>query len=464
MKGSQWIKTLPMKPGIDRENCILKAVEDGHYFIRWTPLVMQYEGLTVTIDVMADSLRIGDQEDSIRVICSYRTAQQIADILDAMLPTTKIVDAIWLHADVRAGILTQTPDEYMADTDRMILHHYKLEDDTRDYAGGLWTAGKDWVLTSRIWKQPNRAANYGWIDSKGKAIQPLGLAHDLNHTDYSQMPRFVSRTCDANGNMADIRDVITDKKLSWCINDDGPLPSYRHPSVPVIRGCNIYPDSKWKDSSLSLGERAVEFAYKELTDGIAELPKGSNDSPRIREYFRPATRLVNGKETPLGVSHGNWCAASACYCAMQSLLPGETMPHPYRVSGAELEADSIAAKTWMHVSEVRNGYCKPVRGDLVIFHREGWHRHVARVIEPLDGESYMTIGGNESDRWNIAARRLSDNDLRGFVHYPAMTDKALRIAQDDIRLRLFALAREIDAGEPSLAEILRRIDEQNGIR
>jgi hypothetical protein len=94
--------------------------------------------------------------------------------------------------------------------------------------------------------------------------------------------------------------------------------------------------NKWQDPTLSLGERCVLFSQHELQNKVAEDKVGSYTSPRIREYFSICTRLVNGKEIPINISSGNWCAASVSFALKECLLPGEIAPHGFRLGVVEI--------------------------------------------------------------------------------------------------------------------------------
>ncbi len=179
----------------------------------------------------------------------------------------------------------------------------------------------------------------------------------------------------------------------------------------------VEPEPPWRNPALPLGERAVLCSLAEMAAGVCEIPDGSNTSPRIREYLAPAHR--DGKY--LGLSAAEWCAAGACWTALESLRGydgrREVMPHPYVVSGIEIEEAAKRNGSWRSVA---SGYVPRV-GDLAIYKRgtQAWQRHVCRVeTRPNHAAEFRTIGGNEDNRWRLTQRRMSDSDLLGFVEYP----------------------------------------------
>lgn len=154
----------------------------------------------------------------------------------------------------------------------------------------------------------------------------------------------------------------------------------------------------------SLGERAVTWCEAELAAGVREVPDGSNDSPRIREYFSIDFRRRETGEK-LSLHSVPWCAAAQSFAHYSVAKGGEAYPAA-RISGAEMVADAIENGTWFPTGK---------RGDLAIFVRgnvAGWERHVARVlsVDPL-----VTIAGNESNTWKVTEHGNDPPDLLGFI-------------------------------------------------
>ena len=238
MNGLEFVGTLPEKPGPEREAMILQAVKDGHANIEWHKLKVTIGDNELVLAVSSNTLRIGE-DDPVRVAVTCRTQQLIADELDCLLPTATISDLCYLDADHNLAPCLQSPDAQMAYTSRFVEESDCI--DRQQGAFGLAAPeGKDWVLCKALWQNPQRAANYGWQTGSGpypgvttgiKVLQPLATAHNLEHTDYSQLCRLVRRECQLNGCQADLGEIYTDPNLAGLISHEGALPGDRHPGV-----------------------------------------------------------------------------------------------------------------------------------------------------------------------------------------------------------------------------------------
>jgi len=260
--------TLPAKHGSAREQAIIDAVLDDNCDLHWSEVTSKEGDHEGTFRVFSDALKLivmlddGDDDEETsehapvvtRVNVTADTAQHIADILGACLPTAKLLDLMWLQRDVT---LTPNTRQITAKTKAMIEHSQKIDAQLKEQdnpEGLLSTVGKHWVLDTSILKKKNRAINYGWHflgtnfqglkgevavslykDPKtkqyGRLIQGRGSHHDITHVDYSQICRLVARDCEVDGNVMDLADVLKDPDLSALVSHQGPLTFHRHPYV-----------------------------------------------------------------------------------------------------------------------------------------------------------------------------------------------------------------------------------------
>jgi len=195
---------------------------------------------------------------------------------------------------------------------------------------------------------------------------------------------------------------------------------------------------KWQDPSLTLGERCVAFGENELANGVAEDRKGSYTSPRLREYFAICTRIINGKEVNLNFKAGNWCSAGVSFSLYESLLPGETKPHGYRLGVVEVVADCQKAGLWHSTADVKAGKYSIRKGDIIIFDRStpgkpetAWYRHIGRVQEVGANGSFKCISGNSGGQWRISNHTLNQANLLGFCAYPSDAPRSTPMTPTD---------------------------------
>ncbi len=240
------LKSWGEPPGEKREAKILKSVlSDALLPIEWCAVTSVIPGHSCTFYAASDALKVGDASDFVRVNVSHTTAQKVVDALGLAIPTTKIADLIHTAASVVILPQTQDPDAAMANTSRMVLHSKAVSAHVDERSGLVSTVGKDWVLTNKLVGRPDRAANYGWhVPSSsfrgpgGAAVyQPLGLAHNRFHTDYSQVLRPIHRWLVVDGKNMLLEDVLTNPELATLLSDEGALKIVRHPGVPAEAPC-----------------------------------------------------------------------------------------------------------------------------------------------------------------------------------------------------------------------------------
>ena len=181
----------------------------------------------ITLCVTPDYLAIGSNADHVRVPLGLPAALRVADGFDMMLPTTRMVDAIYAQADLRVSPAPMPPTSAMSSTD-YFLRHDSTVDAQFARAGardGLLVAGhkKDVVIANRLSNAPGRVAIYGWHRANGDPIQPLSTVHGEYYADYSHGIRLVARTAYVDGRAVDLRALLTDGQYAGLLNTDGPL-------------------------------------------------------------------------------------------------------------------------------------------------------------------------------------------------------------------------------------------------
>lgn len=216
-----------------RDEAAAAALMDGNLpgFLRHlSPVVLGGggHGPEITLCVTPDYLAIGSDADFLRMPLGLPTAIRIASRLGFVLPTRRIVDAIYAQADVHLTPQPLPPTAKMVSTAYFRRHNRAIEAQRHDLGAplGALTAGhkKDLVLTRRLWSKPGRVAIYGWHRPDGRAIQPLSTVHGARYADYSHGVRLVSTVVTVGGERRSIYDVLADPVLAPILSDEGPMP------------------------------------------------------------------------------------------------------------------------------------------------------------------------------------------------------------------------------------------------
>lgn len=228
MRGDDILNSLPENPSPAREHQILDHVRAGNYVINWLPITIESGPRRATFWVSNDAIRLGDKESSFRPGMTQLTQQKIADELNAVLPTAKLSDEIYRQADLKIKPNLVFGGPKMAKMSTMKAYNASVDARiqniiTEIYAGTVLpeefliaSVGKDWVNSRRLLGNPivqgaPASINYGGhredmgpIPKTGPfrsaslyppvvVHQSEGRAHNIGHTDYSQVGRFVAR-------------------------------------------------------------------------------------------------------------------------------------------------------------------------------------------------------------------------------------------------------------------------------
>lgn len=243
---------LPPNNGPDRDEAILAYIQAGDYTADLRPVTSKHNGKTATFYVFADALKIR----GVRVNASARLLQTIADMLGCLLLTPKIADLAWMQATVR---LPPFPRPITSSTAGMLQHSADIDKALAKLnvpsTAFIQTVGKIWVSDNDLLTHSGRAENYGWHfqgpdfgglkgevnaslqkDKSGqyiRLIQGRGWAHDMTHTDYSQIMLLMSQTCEVDGQSMETGNLLLDPDLAPLGSHQGVMRVFRQPGVPV---------------------------------------------------------------------------------------------------------------------------------------------------------------------------------------------------------------------------------------
>lgn len=247
----------PDDHGPARDRFILDRVRSGEFDHDFCPLKLRDSaGNVLEVFVSCDAMKF----EGVRMQMSAKVQQIIADELNAVMLTPKLVDQIYLAA-TEANRLRPSKQfrPITSKTDASIDHSRRVDEDADDRGASILPAfanvGKDWVIAKVIFttkaRAARKAANYGWLtptrilrtDERAVfapgtlAVQGVGTAHDFTHDDYSQIGRWARRDAFFNGQPVDLADVYKGEAPgTGMVSHEGPLPDFRQPGITVVAG------------------------------------------------------------------------------------------------------------------------------------------------------------------------------------------------------------------------------------
>jgi hypothetical protein len=244
LTGSQFATFVSTLDSGAREHAILSEVLRGNlpvFLRRLAPVALTYRtgagrAFVATIFVTPDYLAIGSDRDFLRVPMNLDTATAIASHFGFVLPTRKMVDAIYDQAAYHFLPEPLPPGPHMRSTEYYRLHNRLIEQQAR-VAGislGTLVSGhkKDVVLTNLLDRVRRRLAIYGWHRPGGVPIQTLSTVHGACYADYSHGIRLVSEMALEHGTLRAVRDILQDSLLANTLSDEGPIRLLLPPGSP----------------------------------------------------------------------------------------------------------------------------------------------------------------------------------------------------------------------------------------
>jgi len=194
--------------------------------------------VAATIWVTPDYLALGSDDDFLYVPLTYDSATIVADRFGSVLPTPRMVDAIYeqsahqlIPAPLPAGPLMRS-NLYLS------KHQQRIDEQRSGLPLGELISGhkKDLVLSNRLRQVPGRVAIYGWHRAPGDPIQPLSTVHGAQYVDYSHGVRLVSTTVVVDSRPRSIYDALQDARIAPVLSREGVTRdpwSLMHPPSPL---------------------------------------------------------------------------------------------------------------------------------------------------------------------------------------------------------------------------------------
>jgi hypothetical protein len=245
MTGSRFGHSLVGANELGRERLILEQFRAGnipeflrHFSkVRFISQTRSGKNAEVTLYVLPDYLAVGTDADYLRMPMTPLTAQAIADQYGLLLPTVKIVDAIYRAASVKLDPRPFKPGPQMVSVEELVRHNTVVQSAMKGPSPRGLVAGhkKDIVISNLLLRKPDRVAIYGWHLRSGTAIQPLTTVHGNWYADYSHGVRLISGTMVINERTYKVSDVLRDPELSALISYEGPMKAIRYPTTGQSR-------------------------------------------------------------------------------------------------------------------------------------------------------------------------------------------------------------------------------------
>jgi len=235
LPGSELARESMTLGGTERDAFLSQKLMEGNvpdFMRKLTPVVFRGNAsdgkdVVVVICVTPDYLAVGDDSDFVRVPMGLPAAAEVATDFGFVLPTTKMVDAIYKQAGLHLIPAPMQAGSQMTSTKYLWQHNRTVEGQrlAAHDAPETLVAGqkKDLVLSNVLRSAPGRVAIYGWHRQNGVPIQPLSTVHGKNYADYSHGVRLVSTTVAVNGKARNLADVLEDPTLSRIVSKEGPI-------------------------------------------------------------------------------------------------------------------------------------------------------------------------------------------------------------------------------------------------
>ena len=263
---------------------VVELVRQNRDIFEWTEVKSVHNGYTLYIQVFRDAMKfdgipaltwnfkpvIGDNRlfHGVRLPASAEQLQQIADLLNCMLMTPKVIDMIWLQADLKFDCVVNINGKIVANSH---IHdvHQKIEEQIQLQGGDDGTklvscVGKYWCLINGLVSAGkihglDKACNYGWCakHASGPGVtagvqcwQRPGFGHSLKHWDPSQTIRLMHRSGrlihpGGKEETIDLHDIAAIPALAYLIHHEGELKYLRQKGVnkldPIVSEPPIKP-------------------------------------------------------------------------------------------------------------------------------------------------------------------------------------------------------------------------------
>jgi hypothetical protein len=189
--------------------------------------------------VLPDYLAVGSEDDYILMPMTPMLAQRLADTLGCILPTRRMVDAIYSRAPLKLPPKPIPPSPAMTTVPVFGQHNDSIRIQRKtaqaQYPLGVLVAGhkKDVIISNAMISdlRPNVSKPvviYGWHRPDGVPIQPLYNGHGETYADYSHGIRLVKKMMVLDGEPVSAESILADETLCILLSDEGVIANPRY--------------------------------------------------------------------------------------------------------------------------------------------------------------------------------------------------------------------------------------------
>lgn len=218
----------------DREKIIIKEVANGNVpsFSRLLKpfRALDSAGNELIFFATVDYLAIGSDEDFIYMPMTPLAAQALANQLDCLLPTQKMVDLIYAQAGAKLRPQPIPPSDKMTTVPVFWQHTDSIKLQMAEIGfkslAQKSVAGhkKDIICSNKIFDKNGNSGKvviYGWHRNENEPIQPVYAGHSDSYADYSHGVRFISKVAFLNGVAKNMTTILKDESLCKLISYEG---------------------------------------------------------------------------------------------------------------------------------------------------------------------------------------------------------------------------------------------------
>ena len=248
--GTEFVNQVVSLNLTEREKRVVKEILSGNvpsfsHKLRALKINQIIDGKSYELVFFAvcDYMAIGSDDDYLYIPMTPSTAQYLADRMECLLPTKKIVDVVYNKAEIKLKPQPIPPSDKMITIPVFKQHTDSIKQQISqkgiDRSANNIIAGhkKDIIISNKIYSNDRnyeRVVIYGWHTSVNNPIQPVYNGHIATYADYSHGARLIFKTAFLNGDSVQVEDILNDQKLSKLLSSEGVIKKPYYPKSNIF--------------------------------------------------------------------------------------------------------------------------------------------------------------------------------------------------------------------------------------